>query len=377
MPNVPRCSRNRSANLPVLAASVTVLLLAACQDQEKATIKEVVRPVVTMVVADAERMRTDVYPGRAKATREVNIGFEVPGKLLERSVDVGDTVKEGDILGTLEPDRYDADVKRFEGEKAALDATLTNAVTELKRREYLLKKGHVAQARVDNQIMIVRAAKAKIRAVQAVIDRANVDLSYTVLKAPFAGTISNVFVESFQNVLAKQPVVRLLDTSRIEMEVAVPEGLIGLASYVTDITVRFPSLPGIDIPAQIKEVGNEASATTRTYPVTILLDQPDGAEIRPGMAGQVTARVDLPSDLAERGIEVPAGAVFSPEKSTPDQVFVWIVDEQGTTVSRRAITVAGLSDRGLRVTGLKPGERIVIAGVSYLAEGQKVRISQN
>ena len=92
------------------------------------------------------------------------------------------------------------------------------------------------------------------------------------------------YVDNFQNVIAKQRILRLLDTSQIEMEVSVPEALIGLEPYVTDIRVRFKPFPDVEISARIKEISNEASITTRTYPVTIVMDQPEGAEIKPGMA---------------------------------------------------------------------------------------------
>lgn len=366
----------RAVLASTLAATLVAISVIGCEEEDVASREEPIRPVVSMVIGDVERLRTDTYPGRAKAIREVNTGFEVSGKVIERHVNVGDVVKEGDLLAVVEPDRYNAEVKRFEGEKAALDATLTNAVTHLKRQKYLLEKGHVSQARVDNAVMAVRAAKAKIRAVQAAIDGANVTLAYTQLKAPFAGTVSQVFVENFENVVAKQPVLRILDTSRIEMEVSVPESLIGLVPYVKQITVRFPSLPGVDVPAKIKEVSNEASVTTRTYPVTIVMEQPEGSEIRPGMAGEATAKVELPSDWTKKGIEVPVAAVFAPDKSAPEKAYVWIVDESSTTVAQRSVEIASLSERGLRIVGVEPGERIVTAGVSYLTEGQKVRISE-
>ena len=196
--------RWRSAIGGTLVATLLAISLTACEEEVVASREKPVRPVVSMVIGDAERMRTDTYPGRAKAIREVNIGFEVSGKILERLIDVGDVVVKGDLLAVVEPDRYIAEVKRYEGEKAALAATLANVATHLKRQKILFKKGHVAQARVDNAVMSVRAVKAKMRAIQAAIDGANVTLSYTHLKAPFSGTIAQVFVENFQNVAGRE-----------------------------------------------------------------------------------------------------------------------------------------------------------------------------
>jgi RND family efflux transporter MFP subunit len=359
----------------VVLTTATAFLVSACEEETAETIEPIVRPVVSIVVADVERFITDRYPGRARAVREVNISFEVPGKIIKRPVDVGSEVKQGDVMATLDPGPYVAGIRALEGERAALEAALSNAETELDRREKLFAKDFVAQANVDDQIMMVRAAEAKIEAVDGALDAARLNLGYTNLEAPFDGTISQVFAENFQNVLAKQPVLRLLDTSRIEMEASVPERYIGFVPYyVKEITVTFSSLPGLEIPAEITNVGTEASQTTRTYPVTIVMDQPDGGTIQPGMAGTITATVELPPDWAKSGIEVPSAAVFSPNEATPDQSFIWVVDEATETVSMKSVELISMGERGLLVSGLNAGDRIVIAGVSVLTEGQKVRI---
>ncbi len=194
------------------------------------------------------------------------------------------------------------------------------------------------------------------------------------MTAPFDGTVSETFVENFQNVVAKQPILRLLDTSQIEMEVNVPEALIGLAPYVTEILVRFKTLPDVKIPAKIKEISNEASLTTRTYPLTLVMDQPRGSEIKPDMAGEATALVELPGDWTQRGIEIPVSALFSPDDGEADQVSVWIIDEADNVVARREVQVVATANRGVLIKGVEAGERIVTAGVSFLSDGQKIRI---
>ncbi|MDH3580637.1 MAG: efflux RND transporter periplasmic adaptor subunit [Hyphomicrobiales bacterium] len=359
---------------PVLALcmAASALFLAGCE--EKVAPEKPIRPVVSMVVGDIERIRTDVYPGRAKATQEVNISFEVSGKMTERRVNVGDSVKRGDVLAVLEPDRYKAEVNRLKAERTAALAQLENAEKQLARQEELLLKGFTPKARVDERRAAERSARAKAASIRAAIDSAELDLSHTTVTAPFDGTASETFVENFQNVVAKQPILRLLDTSQIEMEVNVPEALIGLAPHVKEILVRFKTLPDVEIPAKIKEVSNEASLTTRTYPVTIIMDQPEGAHIKPGMAGEAKAVVELPGDWAKKGIAVPAAALFSPDDAKTDEVFVWIVNEADKSVQRRQVQVVATARRGVLIKGIKAKERIVIAGVSFLNDGQKVRI---
>lgn len=357
------------------AMAIVATLLSACWEEEVSNAEPVVRPVLSIVVGDVERMRTDSYPGRAKAVREVNVSFEVSGRMVTRPVDVGGVVRSGDVLGTLDPDPYLARIRTLEGERAALEAALSNAETELWRREELLKRDFVSQANVDDQIMFVRAAESKIEAIDGVLDGARLDLGYTEMRAPFDGIISEVFADNFQNVVAKQPVMRLLDTSRIEMEVGVPEALIGLAPYVEKVMVTFSSLPDVEVPAKIVKVGSEASLTTRTYPVTIVMDQPDGASIQPGMAGKATALVKLPDNWTDNGIEVPSTSVFSPNGESVDKTYVWVIDDTSSTVSRKPVDVISVAAHGLLVQGLDAGDRIVVAGVNNISEGQQVRIA--
>ncbi len=369
------CLRHSRSNKPVawcLAGSV--LLLAGCEEPLAPEVP--IRPVISMLVGDVVKFTEQTYPGRAKPTQEVNISFEVSGRMIKRQVDVGDSLKKGDVLAELEADRYEAEVGRLKAERASAQAELENAEKQLARQAKLLEDGFSTQARVDELVAAVRSTRSQSDAISAALDRAEIDRSHTVVYAPFDGTVSETFVEEFQNVVAKQPVLRILDTSQIEMDVNVPEALIGLTSYVTEIRVRFKPLPGLEIPASIKEIGNEASLTTRTYPVTIVMDQPEGAEIRPGMAGEAVAVVELPEDLVERGVEVPVAALFSPDDASSDEAFVWIVEEAGSVVSRRQVTVLTTSGRGVRITGVNTGDRIVTAGASYLTDGQPVRLLQ-
>jgi RND family efflux transporter MFP subunit len=355
--------------------AASVLFLAGCE--EKAPPEKPIRPVISMVVGDVERMRTIVFPGRAKATQEVNVSFEVSGKMIERRVDVGGRVKAGDIVAVLKPDKFEARVKRAKAERAAALGRLENAELQLERQETLLAKGYSTQAKIDVLKADERAARGRVDAAQATLENAKIDLTHTTVTAPFDGAVSETFVENFQNVIAKQQILRLLDTSQIEMEINVPEALIGLAPHVKEILVSFKTLPGVEIPAKIKEISNEASLTTRTYPVTIVMDQPEGTQIKPGMAGQAKGTGELPGDWAKKGITVPAAALFSPDDAKADEVFVWIVNETDKSVQRRQVQVVATASRGVQIKGIKAKERIVVAGVSFLNDGQKVRILDN
>jgi RND family efflux transporter MFP subunit len=219
------------------------------------------------------------------------------------------------------------------------------------------------------------SANAQVESLEAQVATAKDALSYTHLKAPFKGTVVETFVENYEDVQAKQQIVRIVDTSKIEFVVNIPENLISDAPKVKKVYVRFDAFPDHEIPGSIKEIGKEASKTTRTYPVTLIMDQPDDIKILPGMAGQAWGDRETAIMAGDVGILVPISAVITSDGEK--QSFVWVIDEKSGQVTRRKVKTGNLSDSGIMIDeGLKPGEWVAIAGVHSLQEGQKVRIAQ-
>jgi RND family efflux transporter MFP subunit len=347
-----------------IAKGLTCALLAAgvglsCGEEPR---PEPIRPVRSMAVGDEASFTARWWPGRAKATLEVDLGFEVSGQLIERSADVGDEVKAGTVMARLDARDYENALLRAKAER-------DRAKANYGRLAEAAKTGAVSRQELDDGRARYNQAEAQVAIRQKAVDD-------TRIVAPFDGIVSQTYVDNFQNVRVKQPVIRLLDVSRIEMVINIPEDRINLAPYIQEVRVRFDALPGVEIPATIREIGNEASEATRTYPVTLSMDPArQGAEVKPGMAGEATARVELPDELREVGIEVPQSALLAPDGAPAQETFVWVVDEETQTVHRRKVVPGQLTVRGgTLVQGLEPGERIVTAGVHSLREGQKVRI---
>ncbi len=341
----------------VLALWSAPLFLTGCQE---APTPEPIRPIVSMIVQDEETFVNRWWPGRAKAALEVDLGFEVSGQLQERAVVVGDIVEAGAIMARLDP-------RDFQNLLARAKAERDRAQAQLGRVAEAAASGAVSRQDLDDARARFNQSQAQVRIRQKAVDDSRI-------VAPFDGVVSQTFVDNFQNVQVKQPVIRFLDVSTIEMVINIPEDRINLVRYVTDVRVRFDAIPGVEIPATIKEVGNEASAATRTYPITLSMKPPAGVDVKPGMAGEATAKVNLP-DSRPAGIEIPTAAIFSPDDVEGGKTFVWIVDEETQTVDRREVATGEITLRGgTLVTGIEPKERVVIAGVSYLRGGQKVRI---
>jgi RND family efflux transporter MFP subunit len=352
------------------------LFLGGCSD-ERMPEKSVVRPVKAMIVGDVNQLTSRAFPGRAKATREVDLAFRVAGPLITRPVNVGDEVEEGDVVARIDPRDFEVALRNAQGQLQEAKAALIRAESDYARltRIYKQDPGATSETAIDQARQNRDGARANVTSLEASVASAKDQLSYTYLKAPFSGTVVATYVQNFENVRAREAIIRLVDRSKIEMIVNIPETLISLASEIRNIRVTFDPFPDREIPAKIKEIGKEASETTRTYPVTLIMDQPADIKILPGMAGKSTA--DPPSDSAEAAaIEIPVAATFSPSGS--DKTFVWVIDKQTMRVNQKEVSTGELTAHGIRiVSGLAPGALIATAGVNYLHEGQQVRILQD
>ncbi len=335
----------------------SAVICTSCSKPEPET--ESIRPVKAMQVGKPDRLAKVSFTGKAKAKREVSVAFEVPGRIITMPVRVGDAVDEGQELASLDPRDYANSLARAEAE-------FIRASAQRERIAKALETRAVAEQDLTD-------ATAAADAAEAMVKIAKKQLEDTTLRAPFAGTVVARYLENFENTLAKQRVMRLLDISQVEMVIDVPESMIPDVPHVTSIEVQFAAFPGLTVSAWITEVGSEASLTTRTYPVTLRMDQPESAQILAGMAGQVSITAELPASRLDEGITIMASAIFSPNESQDS--YVWIFDETTGTVHQRQVSVDRFSRYGMVTTqGLKPGEWVVTAGVHSLTEGQTVRL---
>lgn len=405
------------------AALIVVFCSSGCGEPETPT--EQVRPVRAITVGDAKGMRGREFPGRAAAKDDVDLSFQVAGPLVSLPVDVGSEVKQGDVIATLDPRDFEAalasaqgslaqaranltametgarpeEIEQLKAAVAEADATHKEALAEYERSEKLLEREAVTQqdfdialarrdrtaaqltnAKEDLNIGMkgarpedLEAKRAEIRALEAAVQSAQNQLDYSVLKAPFDGEVAARYVDNYQTVQAKQPVVRLLDVSKIEITVQIPESVIPLVPLVKQVSCHFDVFGEREFVGRVTNIGGEASQITRTYPVTVELEQPEDVRILPGMAATVRNKPDESENPAEGNLVVPPAAVFAVEEG--QQSYVWVVEEPGMTVARREVEVGELTSVGLAILeGLKRGESVVTAGVNSLRENQPVTI---
>ena len=359
----------------LLLIVVSALMIQGC-DKEPIEKKQVIRPIKAMEVSDITQFRQRQFPGIAKATQEVDLAFRVSGPLTEFPVNIGDVVSKNDVVARIDPRDYQVQVNNARGQLDRAKAKVKRAEADYNREMNILSEdaGATSMAAVERKEALRDQARADVQSVQASLTSAKDSLSYTYLRAPFDGIVVSTYVENFEDVQAKKPIVRIVDDSKIEMIINIPESLISYVSQVTNIEVVFDPFPTVKVLAEIKEIGTEASKSTRTYPITLIMAQPKDVKILPGMAGKATGESSSTEDVQiATGIQVPLTAIFSPDDI--EKTYVWIIDKESNQVTRREVTTGSLKDSGIIVTqGITAGEWIAIAGVHYLREGMDVKI---
>ncbi len=421
-----RCFRREL--LTWVFAGLMVFVTACGKKAEEEAEPKVVRPIKMMTVASSRDAMQRRFPGRVRAARRVELAFRVQGPLIELPVEEGQEVEEGDLIARIDPRDYDANYRTIQGQLANAEATLKSMrqarpedirrlTANVKTAEAALKlataeydrvmriktadPGAVSQGMVDKAVEKkekaeasvnkakeelrigkigarpedIQAKEAEIKSLKAQVDLAKLQLDYTALKAPFSGVISKRYVDNFQEVRAKEPIVSLDDISSVEILVDVPEIMMANVREASGEPGRaiaeFAAAPGKQYPLTIKEFAIRADPATQTYQVVLEMLQPDDINVLPGMTATVTGAKRL-REQAEEIFVVPAIAVTADEAGNSR---VWIVDKETMKVTPRPVKTGELTGTdGIQIVdGIKSGEVIAISGVSRLREGMEVR----
>jgi RND family efflux transporter MFP subunit len=318
-------------------------------------------------------MRVRTFSGTAEADVEVSLSFRVSGNIQRLLVQRGDRVEEDQLIAELDPTDYELQVQEAEASLIQAEARARQAESDYDRVRGLYENRNAAKADLDAARAEAESARAQIDASVKRLEQARAQLSYSRLRAPTAGSIAFVPVEVNENVNSGREIALLTAGSRPNVNVAVPESLIGEIQQGEDATVTFDAFPGSQFSAVVTKVGVAATDLAATFPVTVQLREANEA-VRSGMAANVSFTFGS-EDERERYI-LPPHAVLEDR----DGRFVFIVEPQASgsgVVIRKPVTVGDITGEGLEVlSGLSEGDRVVTAGVSQIHDGLEVELSE-
>jgi RND family efflux transporter MFP subunit len=342
--------------------------LAACGEQQAAPKGPEVRPVRTTVV-DPQPIDDDRSAvGEVKARYESDLGFRVAGKVISRTVDVGVSVKKGDLLARLDEQDYRNKLKSAEADIVSAQAVLVEAKGAEDRLRQLLASGTTTRANYDAAFKNLRSGEAKLDAAKAALDLAKDQLSYAELRADFDGIVTAVGAEAGQIGNVGQMVVRLAQPKERDAVFSVAESAFReKPAQPPEVAVSLLSNPNISCIGVVREVSPVADSATRTYQVKVTLkNPPDQMRFGSSVVGR------LKSSTAPV-IVLPGSALFD----KGGQPAVWVVDPaKGSVALKSVVVVRYETDRVILSEGLAKGDIVVTAGVNRLRENQKVRLAE-
>ena len=338
--------------------------LAACNEQSD-TAEPAARPVRTVTLEKSNAGVPVVLTGRIEALDEASLGFRITGRMIERTVNVGEQVKAGQLLGRLEPLNEMNALRAAKANLAAAQAKLTQVSNHFDRQETLLTQGWTTRANFDQAKRELQTAQAQVEAAEAQLEAARDQVNFTELKADAEGVVTATGAEPGEVVQAGQMIVRLAREGGRDAVFDVPAQVLRSAPPDPLINVRLTDDAALSATGRVREVAPQADPVTRTFQVKVgLTDPPESMRLGATVTG--TMQMD-----AAPVIEIPASALTK----FNGHPAVWVVDPATLTVATRNVDVLRFDPATVTVSqGLNTGDIVVTAGVQALRPGQKVRL---
>lgn len=354
----------------VLPVAVLAGALTACEEEPPPP-PERIRAVKTIVVAERASGNSRQFPGVIEAVDTSSVSFEVSGIVQEVRVNAGDSIDAGQVLAVLDRKPFELNVTSAEANLARSQAQVAEAKSsyERERRIYAQDPGATTQKRIEQNRANYESKRQSVSYARAQLDLAKRDLEKTALLAPFEGVVASRSVEPFEEVRRGQPIFELFVEGAMQVAVQIPENMIENVYVGQPAEIRLPTLDNRVLGGAITEVGSAAQGAN-AFPVKATIGATD-SRIRPGITAELTLL--LPGEYQENSFLVPLTAI-GPGEGASD-AFLFVFDRATSTVRRADVASQGVVGDLVAVSGdINPGDLVVVAGVSFLSDGQKVKL---
>ncbi|MCJ1844938.1 efflux RND transporter periplasmic adaptor subunit [Klebsiella quasipneumoniae subsp. similipneumoniae] len=347
--------------LPLTILSVVIFLLPGCGDNHgNKTVP--VRTVRYVVVGSAQTLPALERTGEIHAHDETILSFRTGGRIVTRSVDIGDRVNAGQLLATLEnttsQNQLDGAQADYEGAKAAAQVAALN----VSRMQKLMPTGAIARTQLDNARADWLVARARLKNSESALRNARESLGWTRLMAPQSGVITEVSASAGQEVSGGQSVLTLAtgEARDVVFDIAKPDAI--PPQEQAGLRVSLLSDPSVQASAALRDISPQADPQTRTWRVRATLQNPPLA-----MALGASVTVTLPA-TGPHGYALPASAL----SRVGDKPAVYVINPQSQAQLRVVVPAYYTATSVIISGGLEPGDRVITAGVSKLRSGEPV-----
>ena len=347
--------------LPLTILSVVIFLLPGCGDNHGNT-TDPVRTVRYVVVGSAQTLPALERTGEIHAHDETILSFRTGGRIVTRSVDIGDRVNAGQLLATLEnttsQNQLDGAQADYEGAKASAQVAALN----VSRMQKLMPTGAIARTQLDNARADWLVARARLKNSESALRNARENLGWTRLIAPQSGMITEVSASAGQVVTGGQSVLTLAtgEARDVVFDIAKPDAI--PPQEQAGLRVSLLSDPSVQASAALRDISPQADPQTRTWRVRATLQNPPLA-----MALGASVTVTLPA-TGPHGYALPASAL----SRVGDKPAVYVINPQSQAQLRVVVPAYYTATSVIISGGLEPGDRVITAGVSKLRSGEPV-----
>jgi len=339
------------------------LVLAGCSRSEKAP--EPVRSVKLVSVGASTGAFAQEYAGEVRAQVESRLGLQVSGKLLTRKVQVGERVRKGQVLAEIDAKDYLLAEGAAQAQLRSAQVQLEVSKADFDRFESLLRQGFISQAELERRRAALTAAQSQWEQARSQAQVQGHQAGYTRMLASHDGVVTAVEAEEGQVVAAGQTLVRVAQSGAQDVVFAVPEQTVISIKRGQSMQVVWPAGQQ-QWSAQVREVAASADPATRTFVVKLAL--PKQAVVPLGSTVHVLANG---AASTVQPLTVPMTAL----RQQGEGSAVWVFDDAAMAVRSQAVKLGAVQGNDVQILqGLKAGQKVVVAGVHVLAEGQKVSV---
>lgn len=353
-----------------LAMVGVIFFLSGCEEKE-AEFDDLPKPVRWMKAEPVDHSVKRVLAGVLQPAANADLSFEVPGKIEEIFVTLGDIVAAGDRLATLEKKTFLLNVRQGEAQLQEAQARLVQAESDFERKENLVEAGAVSELQYEAAKSRYESIRNQVETLEAQLGIARDNLDDTSIHAPYAGKISRRYMEPSQQVQAGAPVLRIHDLAGLEVSIAIPETFVEDLEIGQRHSVRFPAYGDLTIPAKLTELAAETDSVGSFPAVLQLENTPE--RLQAGMTAEVTLELQKEKAAPEGNtFAIPLTAIAN-QQSADSVVFLY--DEEKHIAVKTAVQIKSISEDTAFVTsGLAEGDIVITHGASFLHDGQAVTL---
>ncbi len=353
-------------------AMVVVMLgvLAGCDSEPERDAAERIRAIKPYYVSEPAGGDVRRYYGTIASSATSALSFALSGTVATVAVNQGERVAAGQVLATLDAKPFKLNVQAARSQRASVQAKFANQKGELDRKRQLFDKGWVTKAALDQAVAAFDAAEGDLNLARSRLGSAERDLSNTRLTAPFDGVVARRDVEPFEEVSTGQAILLINSEGALEVDLSIPDSVISRLSIGAPVLVKVSTVAGCGCTGRITEIGAAADSANAVPVKVALLDSRPG--LLPGMSAEMS--VVLSGGREARGFLVPLTAIAPGDETARGYLFKYDVD---AGVFRKVPVRGGegTSENLIEIVeGVAAGDIIAAAGVSFLRDGQRVKL---